>query len=60
MSSTDFYPFISYKPIKLIIYNTILLISKLLNFNNKLFRDVTDAISLVDKRLKFVFNVSRV
>lgn len=60
MSSTDFYPFISYKPIKFIKYNTILLISKLLNFNNELFRDVTDAISLVDKRLKFVFHVSRV
>lgn len=60
MSSTDFYPFISHKPIKLIKYNTILLISKLLNFNNELFRDVTDAISLVDKRLKFGFYVSRV
>lgn len=60
MSSTDFYPFFSYKPIKLIKYNTILLISKLLNFNNELFRDMTDAISLVDKRLKFVFYVSRV
>lgn len=60
MSSTDFYPFISYKSIKLIKYNTILLISKLLNFNDELFRDVTDAISLVDKRLKFVLYVSRV
>lgn len=53
----DFYFFISYKLIKLIIYNIIFLISKLLNFNNEFFRDVIDVISLVDKRLKFVFYV---
>lgn len=53
----DFYFFISYKLIKLIVYNIIFLISKLLNFNNEFFRDVIDVISLVDKRLKFVFYV---
>lgn len=53
----DFYFFISYKLIKLIKYNIIFLISKLLNFNNEFFRDVIDVISLVDKRLKFVFYV---
>lgn len=53
----DFYFFISYKLIKLILYNIIFLISKLLNFNNEFFRDVIDVISLVDKRLKFVFYV---
>lgn len=53
----DFYFFISYKLIKLIKYNIICLISKLLNFNNEFFRDVIDVISLVDKRLKFVFYV---
>lgn len=53
----DFYFFISYKLIKLIKYNIIFLISKLLNFNNECFRDVIDVISLVDKRLKFVFYV---
>lgn len=46
-----------YKLIKLIKYNIIFLISKLLNFNNEFFRDVIDVISLVDKRLKFVFYV---
>lgn len=53
----DFYFFISYKLIKLIKYNIIFLISKLLNFNNEFFRDVINVISLVDKRLKFVFYV---
>lgn len=53
----DFYFFISYKLIKLIKYNIIFLISKLLNFNNEFFRDVIDVISLVDKRLKFGFYV---
>lgn len=53
----DFYFFISYKLIKLIKYNIIFLISKLLNFNNEFFRDVIDVVSLVDKRLKFVFYV---
>lgn len=53
----DFYFFISYKLIKLIKYNIIFLISKLLNFNDEFFRDVIDVISLVDKRLKFVFYV---
>lgn len=56
----DFYFFISYKLIILIKYNIIFLISKLLNFNNEFFRDVIDVISLVDKRLKFVFYVLRV
>lgn len=53
----DFYFFFSYKLIKLIKYNIIFLISKLLNFNNEFFRDVINVISLVDKRLKFVFYV---